>query len=993
MFNRKPFKAISMHPKKQTSLFRKNEFSVFLVLVIAIFVSETLIMLLLRVLPHFSTWAEAILDSSILSLCIFPVIYFFLFKPLRESIADRKLKENRFQTLIQNMGEGVIICDTEEKFMFANTVAEQLFGVATGELLGESLGAFFSKENFQRIVQETEKRRTGETGLYETEILLRNGEIKSILVTSTPQFEDGVLIGTLAILRDISELKKAEEAIKYERNLLRALIDNLPDAVYVKDLSYKKLLANPVDLRYMGLHSEAEIIGKTDHEIYPAAIADSSMTDDQTVMLTGNPYINKEDYFVDNLGEEHWMLNSKVPIKDAQGNIMGLVGIGRDITDRKKEEIWLKLLESVITNATDGVIITKIDDTDAVHYKIIFVNDAYQKMTGYSREELIGKSPSIVQGLATDTKEIVRVREYLKRFEPCNTEIINYKKDGTAFWSSIAYFPIKDPNGKYKHWIAIKRDITEQKILEQNYLLAKERAESASKAKSEFLANMSHEIRTPLNSVIGFSDLLQKTQLDTTQQQYNSVVFQSANSLLDIINEILDFSKIEAGKLEIDIDKSDILELSYQVSDVVCYQAYKKNLELLLNIGNNVPRFIWTDPIRLRQILINLMGNAVKFTASGEIELKVELAKETDDANKKIIRFSVRDTGIGIKPENQRKIFEAFSQEDASTNRKYGGTGLGLAISKKLLYLMGSELQLISEPQKGSTFFFELEVEVMDGDPEEWNDIEQYKNVLIVDDNANNRLLLREMLALKNIQTDEAENGHVALHLLGKSKKYDLVLMDYNMPEMDGIETVRQIRNNLHLGVSELPIILQHSSAEDELVNAACTALGVAQRLVKPIKMKHLFEAMSKAGNHSKSTGLSNKINTGKHFTRSGFYKVLVVDDNEFNIMLIKKMVSEILPEASIYEAINGKEALTIYTESTPDIIFMDVQMPEMNGHDATRAIRKMEKQNQHIPVIALTAGTQNEEREKCLEAGMDDFVTKPFITNAIVEVINKWLK
>jgi PAS domain S-box-containing protein len=636
------------------------------------------------------------------------------------------------------------------------------------------------------------------------------------------------------------------------------------------------------------------------------------------------------------------------------------------------------------------VVITAIDETDAHSHKIIFVNHAYCTMTGYAVKHVIGKSPAILQGPKTDKNELKRVSECFKRFESCNMEVINYKKNGAEFWTSISFSPIIDNEGNYTHWIAIKRDITEHKILEQNFIHSKEKAEAASKAKSEFLANMSHEIRTPLNSVIGFSELMMKTRLDDTQQQYNSAVFQSANSLLDIINEILDFSKIEAGMLEISIEKTDILELGYQVSDVVCYQAYKKNLELLLNIGMDIPRFIWSDALRLRQVLTNLLGNAVKFTDKGEIELKIEIVhKESED--KALIRFSVRDTGIGINPENQQKIFDAFSQEDASTSRKYGGTGLGLAISKKLLGLMGSELQLQSTPGMGSTFFFELDVKTMHGEPEEWALISDYKKILIVDDNANNRLLLKDMLAHKQIESDEASSGAIAIKMLSGNKKYDLILMDFNMPEMDGIETIKSIRNELKLSIADQPIMLLHSSAEDERINEACNALGVHHRLVKPIKMKNLFESISRTGHQNKQDKINKEIQLAKTVSKKGFFKVLLVDDNALNIMLIKKIISDILPDASLFEAVNGSEAVDSYTNLQPDIVFMDIQMPVMNGLEATTAIRKIEK-NKRIPIIALTAGTNNEERERCMVCGMDDFVAKPFLSNTIFQVIDKWL-
>ncbi|HEX3024401.1 MAG TPA: response regulator, partial [Chitinophagaceae bacterium] len=534
----------------------------------------------------------------------------------------------------------------------------------------------------------------------------------------------------------------------------------------------------------------------------------------------------------------------------------------------------------------------------------------------------------------------------------------------------------------------IKRDVTEHKRVEQELIKAKEKAESGSKAKSEFLANMSHEIRTPLNSVIGFSDLLHKSKLDDIQHQYVSAVFNSANSLLDIINEILDFSKIEAGKLEIENEKTDIFELGYQVADVISYQAYKKDLELLLNIGLDVPRFIWTDAVRIRQVLVNLLGNAVKFTATGEIELKIEILQKNID-EKTLFRFSVRDTGIGINPENQQKIFEAFSQEDSSINRKFGGTGLGLAISRRLINLMGGELKLESTPQVGSTFYFDLKLKAMDGEAIEWKNLCEYKKVLIVDDNVNNRHILKDMLALKLINCDEAENGLEAFRKLESGNKYDLVLMDYHMPVMDGITSIRNIRNDLNL--LELPVMLLHSSADDASINTACQELNVHQRLVKPIKIERLFEALSKIGISNIQKKIKLKEIDVKQPSHLKEYKVLVVDDNMFNILLIKTIITQILPNAQISEASNGNEAVELYRSVQPDIIFMDIQMPEMNGYDAAKIIRSIEKLNR-IPIIALTAGTLKDEKERCLEAGMNDYVSKPFVSSTIVSAIDKWL-
>lgn len=847
----------------------KKDLRVFILLIVSLFLSELLIMVLLDFFPNMHKWVKAIIDASVLSIIIFPIIYNHLFKPLKESIAS-------------------------------NT------------------------EN--------------------------------------------------------------EAKIKNERNLFKALFDNLPDAVYVKDNQHRKILANPIDLQYMGITSEAEFIGKTDAEIYKKDVSESSFADEKEIFKTGIAIINKENYFIDNRGEKHWMLNSKVPFRNNKNEIIGLVGISREITERKKEETRLKLLESVILNTNDAVVITEIMSNGPLKNSIIFVNQSYCNMTGYSLEEVLGKSPSILQGTNTDRDILKNVKASMDNFKPCQYEVINYKKNGEEFWSSISLSPISDSTGVYTHWIAIKRDTTEKKLLEKKYINAKESAESANRAKSDFLANMSHEIRTPLNSVIGFSDLLKKTHLDDTQKMYNTAVFQSANSLLDIITEILDFSKIEAGKLEIDISKTDLQELAFSITNMVSFQAHEKNLEILLNLSNDIPRFIWADSLRLRQILINLMANAVKFTKKGEIELKITPIKILPE-NKIMLRFSVRDTGIGILPENQKKIFEAFTQEDASTTRKYGGTGLGLAISKRLLELMGSELQLVSELNVGSTFFFDIVLKAQQEKADNLIDISKIKLALIVDDNANNRIIVTDMLALKHVKSVAVESGKLAIELLQQSNEFDLVLMDFNMSDMDGIETIREIRNRLKLGPEKLAIILLHSSAEDEYIIEASKELGLVGRLVKPIHMQNLYDCIAKSGY---SSNLDTNIPT-IGYVNNKHIKILLADDNEFNILLVKQMISNILPKAQIFEAVNGIRAIELFEANQPDLVFMDIQMPELNGLEASEKIRSLTK-GKHVPIIALTAGTQEDEREKCIQAGMDDFITKPFVVETLEKVISKWV-
>ena len=532
------------------------------------------------------------------------------------------------------------------------------------------------------------------------------------------------------------------------------------------------------------------------------------------------------------------------------------------------------------------------------------------------------------------------------------------------------------------------QDITESCRQRDELKKAKLQAEQASITKSEFLANMSHEIRTPLNGVIGFTDLVLKTSLTETQHQYLSIVDQSANALLSTINDILDFSKIEAGKLDLTVEKVDLYEISSQAADIITYQAQNKSLEVLLNLPTDLPRFVYLDSVRLKQILVNLLGNAVKFTEKGELELKIQAL--TDTIQEYVtFRFEVRDTGIGIKPEMQERIFEAFSQEDASTTKKYGGTGLGLTISNKLLDLMGSRLELTSTPGKGSCFFFDIRLKTEPGDPISWQDLDQIRNVLIVDDNANNRLILRQMFALKQISVEEASNGFEALQLVSQTNHFDVILMDYHMPFMDGLETIGKIRTNLPPSESEQFIILLHSSSDDERIGTACEALGIDHHLVKPLKMVDLYRALSRLG-HQVNKSLP-VVDSELAQVEAKPVNVLLVEDNMINQLLAKTIVSRIAPNAQITEAVNGQEAVQAYIRQRPDLILMDIQMPVMNGYEATQQIREIES-DRHIPIIALTAGTVKGEREKCLAAGMDDFITKPIIEESIASLFQKWL-
>jgi PAS domain S-box-containing protein len=526
--------------------------------------------------------------------------------------------------------------------------------------------------------------------------------------------------------------------------------------------------------------------------------------------------------------------------------------------------------------------------------------------------------------------------------------------------------------------------------------MALQQANAASQAKSEFLANMSHEIRTPLNGVIGFTELLSSTSLKPEQRRYVENANNSAHSLLGIINDILDLSKIEAGKLELEEIKTDIIDLTEQTIDIIKHSTSQKELELLLNIEPGVPRFFVSDPYRLKQVLTNLLGNAIKFTEKGEIELKLEFKGDGIRVDHGNFMFSVRDTGIGISEEQQKKLFQAFSQADSSTTRRFGGTGLGLVITKSLLEKMGSELFLESIPGEGSKFYFSLKRDCEPGEKLPVNTISDIKKVLIIDDNANNRVILSRTLDNWGIFSDTVSNGLDALLMIENQQSYDLIIIDYHMPYLDGVQTTRLIRDKLRLDPGRQPVLIMHCSSDDDKIKRECKELGVRFNLIKPVKQKELWQCLNSlnCSEPAVEEPLPGDRDTKTIKGSMGQPLILIAEDVDMNMELARLIVKGILPDALVIEASNGEEAVASYVKYNPDLILMDIQMPVMDGYIATGEIRKYEKQTgRRVPVIALTARALKGEKDICLQAGMDDYIAKPIQRNRIREVLEQYLK
>ena len=822
----------------------------------------------------------------------------------------------------------------------------------------------------------------------------------TIGVLVVQQYEDNAAYGAqdvqfLASVGDqlgvAIERKQAEEALVESDRRFRDLFYDAPVGYHELDIEGRITCVNTTELSMLGYSSE-DMIG---HHVWD--FIEDSETARRTFaekMAGRKPLRNVERAFRRKDGSFMSVQLDDQMLHDPGGRLIGIRATLQDIGERKRAEEALRQSEQrfrdLFENASDVIYTADFEGN------FTSLNQSGERMTGYTHEEALHLNFS--QVVSPETYKVVQQMTALKfrSHDATVYELEFLKKNGEPLLVEVSSRAVFE-NGMPVGIQGIGRDITQRKQVEAELKLARDVAVESVRLKSEFLANMSHEIRTPMNGVIGMTGLLLDTNLDEDQRDCAETIRSSGDALMTIINDILDFSKIEAGRLQ--FETLDFL-LSNTVEDTIellAERAHQKNIEFASLILSDVPTDLRGDPGRLRQVLTNLIGNALKFTEHGEVVVRVEKESETKDDV--MLRFMISDTGIGISELAQKNLFQAFMQADGSTTRKYGGTGLGLAISKQLVELMGGQMGVTSTPGHGSTFWFTarfgkqpLSLSVH---PTPLLNLKNLR-VLIVDDNATNRKILTHQLGSWGVISQEAESGLQALELLrsaaAEGVAYDLAVLDLMMPEMDGFETARAIKSDPKLAGVQL-VMLTSFGARGHGPTAGDA--GVAAYLTKPVRQSQLFDSLvnviagavpTEVGFKAEASNLLTKHSLSETKMRAAKI-ILLAEDNIVNQKVAIRQLHKLGYRADAVA--NGREVIEALSRIPYDLVLMDCQMPEMDGYEATAEIRMSEPQGKHTPIVAMTANALTGDREKCIAAGMDEYITKPVQSEELARVLN----
>jgi len=966
-----------------------------------------------------------------------------------QKIAEQQLAESEavFHSLVSSLPLNVIRKDLQGRIIFGNQRYCDTMKKPLEELLGKTDLDFFPVGLATKYQQDD--KQVIETGVECHDVEQHrnpNGEMSYAEVIKGPVYDaNGTISGVQCIFWDVTDRVTAEQGLQRERDLLRTLMDNIPDLVFVKDCDGKFLAVNAALRKAIGVETDEEIIGKDDRDFWSEELAEHYRSDDRQVTESGVPLIDREEQIGKEDDEETWLLTTKVPVRDPDGTVIGLVGIGRNITKRKlaEKETQRQTLEarllyestalagqtSSFTEALQGCtdLVCNLTGWPIGH---VYLPDEegqelcstriwqqssderflqFKQITEQTRfKSGVGLPGRIWEHRTSKWIKNVQVDSNFPRATTCSECGIQgalgfpilIEDEVVAIFEFYSYeeFEIDDQLLRILHTVGeqIGRVVKRRRSREA-LQVAKEAADSANRAKSDFLANMSHEIRTPMNAVIGMSELMLDGKLEPTHREYARMIHESGESLLGIINDILDFSKIESGKFNLEAVPFSLQDSLGDTMKSLSERAHRKQLELAFQIDSDVPDHLIGDRGRVRQILLNLVGNAIKFTETGEVVVNTRVVSLTEDDA--VLQFSVRDTGVGIPDDRLEHIFDAFEQADSSTTRRFGGTGLGLAIASRIVNLMHGRIWVESLSERGSTFYFTARFGLAQGQlphriPTQIETMAGMR-VLIVDDNLTNRRILHDIIRVRGMEPIVAGSAPEALEILQDAIKsgdgIPLVLSDVNMPDVDGFTLAEQIRDDKRFADV---VIIMLTSGDRSSDRERCSELGISAHIMKPVKQSELVDAIV----HSFGVTTQKKIPEAPKSLEATnelpSLRILLAEDALANqILAVGLLQKKWKHEVTV--ANNGIEAIDILNTIPFDLILMDVQMPEMDGLEATAAIREMEAEGKlahqpvsPIPIIAMTAHAMKGDRERCLDAGMDEYVTKPIRPKELQETI-----
>ena len=939
--------------------------------------------------------------------------------------------------------------DSREQVVFANCKCEEMFGAQPGGMTGlpvtQLLPSRFSSF-FHRAASLPAQEEKGNIS-----ILYKDGSERPVqaLLSSLSSPDGSLLMVTLLDPVDsgherIQELETSlrilrmrESQLSNSESLLRGLIETSSQPIVVTGLEGEIFLANP---------RAALMLGAASHLDLPGRLLFSFMQPSQLNLVKHGieTLIQQHRYFQDEIvllrqDGRHMAVEVDISMTtDRAGNPYALMYLFREISARQQAETRLIELSRALDKCPAAVVIL---DSQA---KIEYTNARYSELTGYQPGEILGKEATVLSAGTDSLEAFHEMRRSLAQGVVWRGEFSEQHKDGSRHWVMASVSPVHDDQGKIANYIYVAEDITERRQIAEELHRAKDSAEASNRSKSEFLANMSHEIRTPMNAITGLTHLVLQTELNDLQLNYVNKIQSSAQGLLRVINDILDFSRVEAGKLIIEAVEFDLDQVLENLSVLTSLRAQEKGLELLFSRAPTVPDKLIGDPSRLLQILTNLANNAIKFTEKGEVLIMTELvstspAREStsQSAGRVILKFTVRDTGIGMTPEQIARLFQPFSQADSSTSRKFGGSGLGLAISRQLVNLMGGEIHVESQLNQGSVFIFTADFGLRKRSASEdvlqsqiLYDLLRGLKVLVVDDNLHARDILEQYLSYYTRQVNVAASGLEAIAELERNSRedpYSLLVIDLEMPGLDGARVLRSIRDKSHY--QKLPVILMMPSYNDNDAGGKVSGAGsqsyegLADRLLyKPINPSRLYDALvdvlgqriqpqasetrievKTANNPTPPVDESMQTRSKPRPTSRAagvrpddpLYhlhgaRLLLVEDNLVNQEMTRRLLEAMGFE--VHAASSGKQALAMLDAVDYDGVFMDIHMPIMDGLETTRIIRSQLRFN-HIPVIALTANVFDDMRLKCREVGMNDFIGKPVNLNELSSTLKKWIR